>query len=378
MRGLIIQQSPSKGGALTFTERLINYCKINKINTFLICNNNEKEHFSHLNINIIINTRITSIKINTHPIRIFFKIIEEIYSLSTIIRKVKPDVIFVSNIAQGTLLGTIFFRKPILFFFHTYPDQKYDWFTQLYIKIFSSFKCVYITVSKYSGIKVAKYLGLPIDSVKILYNYAYKGSQINISHERKFIKLLTIGHVTDIKNPELWLEIAIKIIESNNNNINFYWAGDGDLLNLMREKVKKRNYTNRIFFLGHQDDVQSLYQNSDIYFQPSKIESHGIAVVEAMYNRLPVIVSNSGGLPESVDHLQNGMIHDINDIHGFLKSIIWLADSPKIRKIFGESGRNKCEKYFSESIWNKNLSFILNSVLDLQNNEKFTNVKINL
>ena len=87
-----------------------------------------------------------------------------------------------------------------------------------------------------------------------------------------------------------------------------------------------------------------------------------------MYNRLPVIVSNSGGLPESVDHLQNGMVHDINDIHGFLKSIIWLADNPKIRKIFGESGRNKCEKYFSESIWKKNLSFILNSVLDLQTN----------
>jgi UDP-N-acetylglucosamine:LPS N-acetylglucosamine transferase len=189
MRALIIQQSPSKGGALTFTERLINYCKINKINTSLICNNIENEHFIHYNIDIIINPRITSIKIMTHPIRIFLKIIQEIYALSTIIRKVKPDVIFVSNIAQGTLLGTIFFRKPILFFFHTYPDQKYDWFTHLYIKIFSSLKCVYITVSKYSGIKVAKYLGLPIDSVKILYNYAYKGNQLNTQYGNKVAHL---------------------------------------------------------------------------------------------------------------------------------------------------------------------------------------------
>ena len=202
-----------------------------------------------------------------------------------------------------------------------------------------------------------------------MYNYAAPLKlKSKVSKRKKKINILTIGHVTAIKNPELWFEIAARVMEMN-QSVNFYWAGDGDLIEKMTHQVRNSKYKSRVFFLGQQE-VQTLYEKCDIYFQPSSIESHGIAVVDAMYYSLPVVTSFVGGLPESVDNLVTGILHDVVDVEGFTKTILWLAENRAIREKFGIAGKKKCNKMFTKEVWESELTKYVENV---SGNKAFNN-----
>ena len=91
-------------------------------------------------------------------------------------------------------------------------------------------------------------------------------------------KVLTLGHVVNYKNPEVWFQVA-KRIKNTRNDVSFIWLGSGKLLDEYKEKTTQ--YDN-ISFLGYKDDLAHYYSQATIYFQPSKIESHGNSVVAAV------------------------------------------------------------------------------------------------
>lgn len=364
MKGLILNQAPNSGGALKFTEYLIDYCNSRSIKLTVVSGSAVSFKKLQFDSHCITIPSLLGIKIITHPFKLLLKLFHEVILMSFLIIRFNPDVIFISNIAQGTLLGSIIFKKPILYFFHTYPEFNSNWLLKGYIKYFTKKNCKFITVSKYSAFKVSNYLGLSYNSIGVLYNHpSFLDSKL-IDEEKNSsrINILTVGHVTEIKNPHFWLKIAFEIV-ANFDNIDFYWAGDGDLIETMKIFVNENGFLNRIFFIGHQYNIDEIYKKCHIYLQPSKVESHGIAVIDAMQSKLPVVVSNVGGLPESVDHGVNGFVHDLDDFYGFVNSILLLASNKKLRIDFGIEGKKKCDDMFSKSKWEKNLSEFLSIVI---------------
>ena len=97
---------------------------------------------------------------------------------------------------------------------------------------------------------------------------------------------------------------------------------------------------------------------SDIYFQPSLIESHGLSVVEAMRYGLPCVVSNTGGLPESVVNGKTGHVVGANDIDGMVDQIVLLLRNPALRETMGRAGCERYETCFEEHKWNEQMSDI--------------------
>ncbi|RYD05650.1 hypothetical protein N752_07075 [Desulforamulus aquiferis] len=65
----------------------------------------------------------------------------------------------------------------------------------------------------------------------------------------------------------------------------------------------------RVYFTGYVDDAtrNSLYHFADVAVFPSLYEPFGIVALEAMATRTPVVVSDSGGLGEIINHKINGM-----------------------------------------------------------------------
>jgi glycosyltransferase involved in cell wall biosynthesis len=274
-----------------------------------------------------------------------------------IILKERPDIVLISTGNARKYLGLmILFPIKIIYILHSYPIcVKPAIFKQrLLLAILNDNKRI-LTVSKFSKNQITKcWLGEKKQKfVHVIYNFSMLESNLwdPILPEKSDVKkILTLGHVRWYKNPDIWYSVALKTIEKYHGDLEFLWVGEGNLLDKYRERAEKDNIS-QIKFLGFQKNVAGLYNQSSIYFQPSLMESHGIAVVDAMIMGLPCIVSNAGGLPESVVNGETGYITDPNDVETMVEKILNLLEDENLRENMGNAGKEYYIKKFSHKRW---------------------------
>jgi glycosyltransferase involved in cell wall biosynthesis len=112
-------------------------------------------------------------------------------------------------------------------------------------------------------------------------------------------------------------------------------------------------------FLGKQDAVEEILSVSDLFLMPSQSESFGLAALEAMACKVPVISSNAGGLPElNVDGL-TGFLKEPGDVDGMAeKAIFILEDEERLAK-FKENALARAKEFELASILPKYENFYL-------------------
>jgi len=174
------------------------------------------------------------------------------------------------------------------------------------------------------------------------------------------IVILTMGHFASYKNPTLWLAVAKELVGRFAGRIRFIWAGRGTMLENLREDAKPYP---AIEFPGFVEDSASLYLSADIYFQPSIVESQGIAVVEAMAAGLPCVVSRAGGLPESIEHGVEGFLCDIHATEQYIESLSRIIEDPSLRARLGTNAKLKYLRCFSKARWEENMNALLHDLL---------------
>jgi glycosyltransferase involved in cell wall biosynthesis len=102
--------------------------------------------------------------------------------------------------------------------------------------------------------------------------------------------------------------------------------------------------------LSNDDDLVKAYQNCDAILLPTCFEGFGYAALEAMACGKPVIASDNSALPEVVQDGVTGILCPTNDIEAFVAACRFLAENPEIGKKYGEAGRARVERLFSEEI----------------------------
>lgn len=107
-----------------------------------------------------------------------------------------------------------------------------------------------------------------------------------VEKDKKKFKYLCVARLIPVKN----LELLINVFNKNGKSLTI--AGQG----ILKEKLRKLAKQN-IKFTGHipNKEIGKLYQEHDVFILPSKSEVWGLVVEEALYNNLPVIVSNKVG-----------------------------------------------------------------------------------
>lgn len=102
-----------------------------------------------------------------------------------------------------------------------------------------------------------------------------------------------IGHVgwfIKQKNHDFLIDVFHRVY-LRNNNVKLLLVGRGELLEEIKEKVKKLGLENNVIFTGERKDVFAFYQAMDMFVLPSKFEGFGIVAIEAQTSGLPCIVS---------------------------------------------------------------------------------------
>jgi len=125
--------------------------------------------------------------------------------------------------------------------------------------------------------------------------------------------ILFVGRLTEVKGAE-YLIRSIPLIKTK--NIHLVIVGDGVLLDELKKLTKSLEIEDKITFFGaaKRDELSLLYDTSDVFVLPSIITSEGategtgLVILEAMESGLPVIASSVGGIPETIEHEQNGLL----------------------------------------------------------------------
>jgi N-acetyl-alpha-D-glucosaminyl L-malate synthase BshA len=96
-------------------------------------------------------------------------------------------------------------------------------------------------------------------------------------------------------------------------------VGDGPERHNLEELCRSLGLCDQIRFLGKQDAIEELLAVADLFIMPSESESFGLAALEAMACEVPVISSNTGGLPEVNIHGETGYLADVGDVDAMAK-----------------------------------------------------------
>ncbi len=110
-------------------------------------------------------------------------------------------------------------------------------------------------------------------------------------------------------------------------------VGEGPERENIERKAKDLGILDKVLFLGNSNEVNKLLCYSDLFLLPSETESFGLAALEAMAAKTPVISSNSGGLPEVNVHGVTGFLSNVGDTDDMAKNGIFiLKDLDKLQQ----------------------------------------------
>lgn len=122
-------------------------------------------------------------------------------------------------------------------------------------------------------------------------------------------------------------------------------VGDGPERTAAEQLSRELGVANDIRFLGKQDAIEEILSVSDLFLIPSGSESFGLAALEAMACKVPVISSNSGGLPElNVDGV-TGFLSEIGDVDAMAANAIHILEDNARLEQFKEAALNRAKDF---------------------------------
>src|SRR5205823_12756384 len=121
-----------------------------------------------------------------------------------------------------------------------------------------------------------------------------------VSEDRKII--LYVGRIVREKGIFTLLE-ALDELRTRGKDVSLVFVGEGPLKEDLAKEVLRRKLNDRVKLAGFVDEKKlvSLYNSSDAFVLPSHYEPFGMVALEAMASRVPVVVSDVGGLSEIVE-----------------------------------------------------------------------------
>ncbi len=121
--------------------------------------------------------------------------------------------------------------------------------------------------------------------------------------------------------------------------------GEGPEKKPAKKLAKKLGIEDKVVFLGNSHEIDRILCYSDLFMLPSETESFGLSALEAMASGVPVISTNSGGLPEVNVHGVSGYLSNVGDIEDMSKNAIHiLSDEARLQE-FKTNARKEAQKF---------------------------------
>ena len=123
--------------------------------------------------------------------------------------------------------------------------------------------------------------------------------------------------------------------------LSLWIAGDGPDRTRLPQQAARLGVASHVKFLGalSHDRMPAFMWALDLFVNPSRAESFGVAALEAAASGLPVVASRVGGLPEIVADGETGLLAPPEDPVALAEALARLIDSPEQRRALGRAAR---------------------------------------
>lgn len=285
--------------------------------------------------------------------------IRAIIKLRRSLKDIHPSLIHIHG-NKTALIGRIAAKKiaPVIVTVHNFLEesQKRFWFIiraaeRFFCRWSDKIICVSDTLRK-SLIRVYRIPASKIEliqngiDIELWQNVADKAKsleRLKLSSEFKYLGM--VGRMVAFKGHEYAIQAMPEIIDFD-PNVRLVIVGDGPNKKVLTELVDKLGIKDKVFFLGHVNcDMREVYPAFDVFLFPSVNEPFGIAVLEAMICRLPIIATDSGGVSEILEDGKTALLVKPRDSVDIAKKYRQLTTDPDLRK---KIVRNAQEKVFDD------------------------------
>lgn len=367
MKVNVFHITQSEGGVQSYILNILNYSNKDIFNHTVICSSNgmlaQKAASSGANIFKVKMVREIS---PIHDLKALFLI----YRL---LKKHRPSIIHAHS-AKGGMYGRIcghLLNIPVIFTPHAYSylafkgiKNKILIFIERVLALTNSFflpssfseadraeKEIY-----YNKRKILKvfYNSIPIDN-----------SDSKIIVDEKLINVLSLARISYQKNPELFVEVVLKVRERIDPNIKikFIMVGagfSGGLEDKFYELLRINNLSEIVTVLPwlSSEEVDKILNESSIYLSTSRYEGLPTVLLLAMNYFLPVVATNVDGNKDVVEDGKTGFL--CKNADELAAKILYLASSETERKRMGENGYHLLLDKFNIK---KNIKILENSYL---------------
>jgi N-acetyl-alpha-D-glucosaminyl L-malate synthase BshA len=140
---------------------------------------------------------------------------------------------------------------------------------------------------------------------------------------------------------------VIRIFKKVNETIpsKLLMVGDGEDRVNCEALCREFKICENVRFLGKQDAVEEILSVADLFVMPSHSESFGLAALEAMACKVPIISSNTGGLPELNVQGVTGFLSDVGDVEDMAKNAIHILEDSKRLATFKENALSRAKEF---------------------------------
>ncbi|MCC7332072.1 MAG: N-acetyl-alpha-D-glucosaminyl L-malate synthase BshA [Flavobacteriales bacterium] len=122
-------------------------------------------------------------------------------------------------------------------------------------------------------------------------------------------------------------------------------VGDGPERHSIEELCRELNACDSIKFLGKVRDTERILSISDLFLLTSESESFGLAALEAMAAKVPVISTNTGGIPEVNIHGVSGFLSNVGDVDDMAKNALTLLKDENLFKKFQKNAFQQAQTF---------------------------------
>ena len=158
-------------------------------------------------------------------------------------------------------------------------------------------------------------------------------------------------HISNFR-PVKRVQDVIEVFNRVNKHISatMIMVGDGPCRDEAERTVRKLNLSKKIRFVGKSPDVPQILDLCDLMILPSETESFGLVALEAMASKVPVISTNTGGLPEVNAHGKTGFISDVGDVESMAKDALYILQDEQTLSKFKENAYAHAQSFDLKNI----------------------------
>jgi glycogen(starch) synthase len=187
-----------------------------------------------------------------------------------------------------------------------------------------------------NGVNATKFSG-DTDTTPVKQRYA--------KHREKIVSF--VGRLVHEKGVHVLVGAVPKVLEVM-PKVNFVIVGEGGMKEYLAKEAYDFGVADHVFFAGFVDEktLISIYRASDAAVFPSLYEPFGITALEAMAAKTPIIVTDTGGLAEIVEHEKTGIKVYADNSDSLAWGILRVLKNPDLAKKIRENGYRKVLKEY--------------------------------